>query len=68
MCVTPGPRPTSWTGKAGAGRFSVDTKVGGEWKNFFFFTLMSICYEGVVAYHTVEFEPVSELLRNGSGW
>ena len=31
-CVNPAPRPISWTGKAGAGVFSVDGKVGGEWK------------------------------------
>jgi nucleoside-diphosphate-sugar epimerase len=30
--VNPAPRPISWTGKAGAGVFSVDGKVGGEWK------------------------------------
>lgn len=32
-CVNPAPRPISWTGKAGVGVFSVDGKVGGEWKN-----------------------------------
>lgn len=29
----PRTKADSWTGKADAGRFSVDTKVGGEWKN-----------------------------------
>ena len=33
-CVNPAPRPISWIGKAGAGVFSVDGKVGGEWKNY----------------------------------
>ena len=34
-CVAPGPRPTSWIGKAGAGMFSVDGKFGGEFKDCF---------------------------------
>ena len=32
----PAPRPISWTGKAGAGVFSVDGKFSGEWKNIVF--------------------------------
>jgi hypothetical protein len=34
--VTPPPRPSSWIGKAGAGVFSVDGKLGGEWKKYIF--------------------------------
>ena len=34
-CVSPGPRPSSWTGKAGAGPFSVDGTFGGEGRNCF---------------------------------
>ena len=33
-CVTPPLRPFSWIGKAGAGVFSVDGRIGGEWKIF----------------------------------
>lgn len=41
-CVNPAPRPISWTGKAGAGVFSVDGIVGGEWGYLQFFALIDL--------------------------
>ena len=43
-CVRdPGPRPSSWIGKAGAGVFSVDGIIGGEWKKYIFLKSEKYC-------------------------